>query len=739
MRIYLFLFVILFNSTSWTQVADLGLPETLKKSISKTEVFQELQPIDTSNKTSIRDKVTEYGKPIFLDLDILENAKKDTLSDGSIVYQYGFWCKEAISINVVFSQFKLKQGSTLYLVGATKNTYIGAYTSLNNNDSHYLGTDLIYDDKVIIELKEPLKNRNTSMLKLETVVHGYQSIERILKRKLNDSGICNIDVNCPQGNGFENQRNAVVLILNGSGGLCTGTMINTTEGPTQPYLLTALHCGTKPQSWVYRFRWESPRDQADCGTNKPSIDSPQNKVINGSSLVAKSNLTDFLLCKLNSMPDPIWNVYFSGWNRSGNIPQSGTGIHHPYADIKKISIDSDSLHSDAFNPGEPSNHWRTNWDQGITEVGSSGSPLFDENHLFIGQLRGGDSDCSSDYMTDFYGKFSDSWNGLGTDSARLKTWLDPINSLQEKVEGAYSFGSKSIERDAFIPYAGTSLIKHNCNQFIDPYVIIGNAGTNQLTNATISYQYDSELVNSISWSGNLNQYERDTVFLPKRSFGQGFHLFTATVMSDNDEVSKNNSIAHSFTQINASKQYTFMLTLDNKGSETNWKITNNKEEIIYSGGPYDNNTPGKVIKQEMCLSPGCYQITINDYNHNGMSEFQNGSMYLIQNNMDTIAFVSPNSTFKSTITRSFCDTVGLNILNEISVFPNPIVSSEITIESTYENINEITIYDLTGKNIVSFSPSGIVYKMNTDFLEKGMYLFQIKSTNNAYVKRILKI
>ena len=739
MRFYIILIFFFISGFVWSQTISIGLPEILKNTITKTSTFNQLPPIDTTNINSSREKTMEYGKPISLDLNVLENAIKDTLSDGSIVYQYGFWCKNALSINVVFSQFKLKQGSNLYLVGANSNNYIGAYTSLNNNSNGYLGTDLIYDEKVIIELKEPKENINTSLLQLETVVHGYQSIDKLLKRKLNDSGICNIDVNCPQGNGYENQRNAVVLILNGAGGLCTGTMLNTSAGPIKPYMLTALHCGTKPQGWVYRFRWEAPTENADCGTMKPSIDAPQDRVINGSSLVAKSSVSDFLLCELNAMPDPTWNVYFSGWNISGNTPKLGVGIHHPYADIKKISIDNDSLHSDAFNPGEPMNHWRTNWDYGITEVGSSGSPLFDENHLFIGQLRGGDSYCTSDFMTDFYGKISASWNGLSTDSTRLRTWLDPINSIQEKVEGAYSFGSKFIEKDSFIPYAGTNLVKRNCNQLIKPYVIIGNAGTSELTNAIISYQYDSETIQSINWSGNLNQYERDTVFLPQRSFGQGSHLFSATIKSDNDEVLKNNSIAHSFTQLNDSKQYTHLLTLDNKGAETNWKITNNKEEVIYSGGPYDNNTPGKVIKQQMCLSPGCYQITINDYNHNGMSEFQNGSMYLIQNNMDTIAFVSPNSTFKSTITRSFCDTVGLNILNEISVFPNPIFSSEITIKSTYENINEIAIYDLTGKNIVSFSTSGIVYKMNTDFLQKGMYLFQIKTTNNVYVKRILKI
>jgi hypothetical protein len=122
-----------------------------------------------------------------------------------------------------------------------------------------------------------------------------------------------------------------------------------------------------------------------------------------------------------------------------------------------------------------------------------------------------------------------------------------------------------------------------------------------------------------------------------------------------------------------------------------------------------------------------------------MSELQSGSMYLIENNVDTVASIEPNTTFKSTITRSFCDTVGLYELNEISVFPNPIISDELTIESTIENIEEIAIYDVTGKSFATFFPSGIVYKKNIDFLEKGLYLFKIKTTNHTYVKRILKI
>jgi hypothetical protein len=133
MKFYTIFILLLIFSSGWSQTATVGLPEILKNTIAKTSKFYVLQAIDTTYIPSTREKTMEYGKPISLDLNVLENAKKDTLSDGSIVYQYGFWCKKALSVNVVFSQFKLKQGSTLYLVGANSNTYIGAYTSLNNN------------------------------------------------------------------------------------------------------------------------------------------------------------------------------------------------------------------------------------------------------------------------------------------------------------------------------------------------------------------------------------------------------------------------------------------------------------------------------------------------------------------------------------------------------------------------------------------------------------------------------
>ena len=45
-----------------------------------------------------------------------------------------------------------------------------------------------------------------------------------------------------------------------------------------------------------------------------------------------------------------------------------------------------TIHSDGWYTSNT--HWRLNWDEGGTEGGSSGSPLFDDENI-VGQLHGG--------------------------------------------------------------------------------------------------------------------------------------------------------------------------------------------------------------------------------------------------------------------------------------------------------------------------------------------------------------
>ena len=132
-----------------------------------------------------------------------------------------------------------------------------------------------------------------------------------------------------------------------------------------------------------------------------------------------------------SQPNPAWKVTYAGWDRSGAEATTAVAIHHPATDEKRISFEfQPTTTTDYLGTSVPGagTHVRVeDWDIGTTEPGSSGSPLFDQDHRVIGQLHGGYAACGND-DADWYGRFSVSWNGGGSPSTRLSDWLDPIGS-----------------------------------------------------------------------------------------------------------------------------------------------------------------------------------------------------------------------------------------------------------------------------------------------------------------------
>tara|TARA_Y100001970_G_C14213803_1_gene848479 strand:- start:1126 stop:2412 length:1287 start_codon:yes stop_codon:yes gene_type:complete len=134
-------------------------------------------------------------------------------------------------------------------------------------------------------------------------------------------------------------------------------------------------------------------------------------------------------------PATSFNGYYAGWDRSSSSPQVSAGVHHPGGAPKKINYDNnDTAYSDGWYSSNT--HWRLSWDEGGTEGGSSGSPLFDENKLIVGQLHGGSGECGNG--TDYYGKISTSWTGGGTSTTRLSNWLDPNGTGQTSISGTYN-------------------------------------------------------------------------------------------------------------------------------------------------------------------------------------------------------------------------------------------------------------------------------------------------------------
>jgi hypothetical protein len=738
-KLLIFIFYILSYKVAFSQTQNLGKPYSFNKKVALTKksyILPILNNLDLYNYYSDLNKnsghkMLQYGHAIDLDLNFFQNAHKFKTENNINVYQFKLESQSAVSLNVIFSEFKLEQGTIMYIFSEDKSQFIGAYTSLNNNSDNVLGTELLYSPKIVIEIQEPIANAHKSRLKIGKVIHGFINLDETIEKELNASGVCNIDVNCPQGMGWEIPRNSVALMINGAGGFCTGTLVNNTSGVLIPYFLTANHCGTDPSAWVFRFRWESAQNEADCGTTAPSINGPTNMNINGGFTRSKSPSSDFHLIELNSKPLEEWNVVYSGWDRTINPASSGAGIHHPRGDIKKISISPLPFESFTFSGVE--NYWKVYWSEGVTESGSSGSPIFNQQRRIVGQLFGGTSGCNSTNQSDIYGKFSASWVGGGANENRLSNWLDPQNTDLQFIDGNVV--------NAVDPYLSNTIIgldKTICGNTSSVKIVLFNGGTVPLTSATLNYTVNG-VGFSQDWSGNLGFHQSDTLIISSINLANGTNEFSATISNpnngQNDNVLTNNTVSKSFISVQQGETLKLTLNLDCFADETSWKIVDMNNTVYYEGGNYVQLDTAYTLTYDLCLNEGCYDFHIFDAYGDGLtsSSCDTGSYFINRINGETLVdFSGTDAAFTFSSVRNFC-TQAASVFEhkntfEFFVYPNP-NTGNFTIK-TNEKLNNIQVFDLTGKTVFTQNEINL-YQLNIKLdLTSGVYFIDVETDKN---------
>ena len=95
--------------------------------------------------------------------------------------------------------------------------------------------------------------------------------------------------------------------------------------------------------------------------------------------------SDVALIELSATPPAAWGVEYAGWDASSANHTSAVGIHHPSGDVKKICFEDDAPYTDVTGGAQV--WWIDAWELGVTEPGSSGSPLFNQDHRIIGSSR----------------------------------------------------------------------------------------------------------------------------------------------------------------------------------------------------------------------------------------------------------------------------------------------------------------------------------------------------------------
>jgi hypothetical protein len=379
-----------------------------------------------------------FGYPFSVGYNLENSGTWEILPDGGRLWRLKISSPGAYSINLIYDAFRLPDGAELFIYNEDRSMVLGAFTSQNNKPWSEFATGLVKGDVCILEYYEPADVEFPGVISISSVVHGYKNLfsykEVDEALGFGSSGSCNNNVNCPEGLPWQDDKRAIAMILTSGGSrICSGSLVNNVRQDLTPYFLTANHCLGGETTWIFMFNYESPT----CA----NIDGPTWMTVSGSTLKATYTYSDFALLQLSSAPPDSYEVFYAGWSAVDTAASNATCIHHPRGDIKKISFEYDPLTSTSYlgGPGTGDSHWRVeDWDDGTTEPGSSGSPLFDPDHHIVGQLHGGYASCTSQ-TPDWFGKFSKSWDYGSTPSTRLKDWLDPDNTgtlILDGIDGA---------------------------------------------------------------------------------------------------------------------------------------------------------------------------------------------------------------------------------------------------------------------------------------------------------------
>ncbi len=549
--IILFAAAIFCSFISFGQVTNEGKPaswetsfKSSKKSISEIKMPSfNLEKIKSEDKVNDSDRSTPYrfGHEFKVNVDIKKDGTLDVLPNGDHIYRIAIYSKGAKTLNFVFNRYNVPTGATIYLYSDDKTDLLGAYTNVFNRPDQMLGTWMVAGEKVWIEYREPKDVVGQGDINLGRVIHGYRSVTdvEIKQKALNDSGDCNVDVDCNigTGNAIKNRLKHSVAFVIMQGFVCSGNLINNTNNDGAPFFLTANHCDAGPEStWAFRFNWISPNPS--CATTANSTNTSVNQTTSGATRLARNSKSDVKLLRLDGGLGNNWDLEFAGWDRSGRVPTRFTlGIHHPAGDIMKVCRDDTSPQkfTRSFNGNPSTEMWRiNNWDVGVTEGGSSGSALFDRRGRIIGQLAGGFAACSGtndNGQEDWYGRFDISWNFGNSNSTRLSNWLDPNNTGATTLN---SISSNNVKVDDTVSVADQN------NELTSDVAVLYPNPTDGVLN--IVNNSGSKLTyNLLSITGQEVRKgeltERNTV-LDMRSTGSGVYFISITDTSNNKNITK---------------------------------------------------------------------------------------------------------------------------------------------------------------------------------------------------------
>jgi lysyl endopeptidase len=415
--------------------------------------------------------------------DIQVTQKNGVWSDegsGKSAWRFKVFAPSAVHLNFGFSRISLPDDAELLILSGDGKSALGPY---NKNDipAHgQLWTAMLPGEGALLQITVPSAQRSQVDFTLSRVSQGYRGFG--FNTHLCKAGACNMDVAClAPDDPWNGPRRSVGAYTVGGTDTCTGSLVNNSNNDRRMLFATARHCSVTTnalaQTTLVFWNYESPTCRTPGSAASGTVLPKPTTTSAGLALLAQTNnpfagsdpagtRSDWAILELVTPPvGNTLNLFWAGWDRRPPPTQCAAtggpnstagrcaGIHHPGVDEKRITFVQTPMILDNIS-GATGVHWQANWDvsppilpgispvpvsvvPGVTERGSSGSPLYDANQRLIGVLSGGPSACGATgvNLRDQYGGLFHAWEGNGTPATRMKDVLDPGNSGVDFIDG----------------------------------------------------------------------------------------------------------------------------------------------------------------------------------------------------------------------------------------------------------------------------------------------------------------
>lgn len=401
-------------------------------------------------------------------VNVTEKGVWDTLGDGTKVCRLLLHVSGAKAVSLYYDRFNIPEGGKLFIYNKEKTHVLGAYTSASNPRGGRFATEYVAGEDIVMEYVAE-ENAGMPDIQVSEIGYGYNHLEvnkdaasysnSYVKPDLgfHASDDDMVDINCsPEGDAWQNQKKGVAKIvyrLQNGQFYASGTLVNNTRQDKTLYWLTADHNFrgrvTADTFADMIFYFDNERKPDNWGTTVE----PPSKTIVGAEYMYGDHLqggTDVALLKITGTYDESYDFFWNGWDVADVPATHGVSIHHPKLDVKKISTFTEPAFTATWKSneavGKTDAHWGVNLVRtpngfSLTEKGSDGGPLFNQEGKVVGVLTGKNIDYTESDTRTYYGKLAACWETVDPASGKsLSDYLDPDHTGVQSLEGRYQDG-----------------------------------------------------------------------------------------------------------------------------------------------------------------------------------------------------------------------------------------------------------------------------------------------------------